>query len=150
MQYQSIRPDPRRDAAAKLLAEGAHLWHVVTLTKAHGAFPVGTVFYSVPSRTVTGKRYLANGVACECPDYQQRGAICAHVRAVRIHEARQQQEGSADEADPTPATRYDTLYPPCAAGCGDIVDRPGESCLGCGSERAYRERIAAKVAAGVR
>jgi hypothetical protein len=150
VQYQSIRPDPKRDAdAAKLAADGA-TWPVYTLKRDHGAFEAGTVFYGVPSRSNPKHRWLANGVACRCPDYQQRGAMCAHLRAVRLHEAREQQEGSASSADPTPATRYDTLYPPCAAGCGDIVDRAGESCLGCGSERAYQQRIAAKIAAGVR
>lgn len=143
MQYQPIRPDARRDADAAKLAADGHTWPVYTLNRDHGAFKAGSVFYGVPSRSNPDGRWMANGVACLCPDYQQRGAMCAHVRAVRLFEAQRQQQtgGSADEADPTPtATRrptLDELYPPCAAGCGDLVERSGESCYRCLSERTY-------------
>jgi hypothetical protein len=102
VQLQPITPDPKRDADAAVLAEQAITWPVVTLKRAFGAFPVGSIFYGVPSRSKPGARYLANALACQCPDYQRRGAMCAHVRAVRLFEqTRQQAEGSADQADPT-------------------------------------------------
>jgi hypothetical protein len=56
MQNQSIRPDAKRDAAAVKLAEQAHIWPIVTLKKAFGAFPIGTRFYGVPSRSKPGAR----------------------------------------------------------------------------------------------
>jgi SWIM zinc finger len=98
MTVSSIAHDPKRDAAAALLAETAQAWPVVTLRKPHGAFPVGTRFYAVPSST-PGAAYLANLKVCQCPDYQQRGAICKHVRAVALFEA--QQEGAGSLPDPT-------------------------------------------------
>lgn len=96
-----VPPDPRRDAAAAILAESARTWPVVTLRKPHGAFPMGTRFLAVLSST-PGARYLANAVACQCPDYQQRGAVCKHVRAVLLFEQRQHEEGTAPVADPSP------------------------------------------------
>jgi hypothetical protein len=153
VQYQSISPDPKRDADAAKLVEGAATWPVYTLKRDHGAFKAGTVFYGVPSRRDPERRWLANGVACQCPDYQQRGAMCAHVRAVRLHIERQQQEGSADQADPTLAPirevrgRYADLFPECAAGCGDLVERSGERCYHCLSNETWRLEMAAKRAA---
>jgi hypothetical protein len=151
VQYQSIRPDPKRDAdAARLAADGA-TWPVYTLKRDHGAFEAGTVFYGVPSRSNPKHRWLANGVACEL---SRLPAARRHVR---------------------PPPRRAPPRSPRAAGRVGLVGRPhprdavrhalpalrgrlrrhrgsgvGESCLGCGSERAYRERIAAKIAAGVR
>ena len=132
MQYQSIRPDAKRDADALKLADAAPTWPIFRLKVRHGAFPVGSVFYSVPSRRDPNRRYLANGVACECPDYQQRSAICAHVRAVRLFEQRQeQQSGSAQEADPTLGIRivrgrYEEIFGVCDAQWCDEDRARGE------------------------
>lgn len=108
MHQQSIKPDPKRDAAAALLAEGAHTWARLTLKRPHGAFPVGTVFYLVPSSR-PGVSYRTNAVACDCPDYQQRDVICKHVRSIRLFESRQQQTeaGPSQEDGPTPAPLAD-------------------------------------------
>lgn len=85
---RSIAPaDQKRDALARLLAERAFAWPVVTLRQPHGAFPIGSQFYGVPSST-PGVAYLVNAVACQCPDYQRREVVCKHVRAVRLHQAR--------------------------------------------------------------
>jgi hypothetical protein len=91
----NILAEQRRDACARQLARDAATWPVVTLTKAHGAFPAGTVFYGVPSSgprdPITGeiKRYMANDRACNCQDYLKAGNVCKHVRAARIWEQRQ-------------------------------------------------------------
>ena len=121
MQYQSIKPDPKRDADAVTLAETAP-WPIYTLKVAVGAFPAGTVFYRVPSRSNPDRRWLANGVACQCPDYMQRGAMCAHTRAVRLHEAR-------SAAPTTPLARYEELVPTCQAqGCQDDPEPHEDFC----------------------
>jgi hypothetical protein len=141
VQLQPIRPDPKRDADAAKLAADAGQWMTVTLTEPWGAFPVGSVFYGVPSRSRPNVYHLANGVACRCEDYQKNSAMCAHIRAVRIFLAQQEQEGSAD-ADPTPAPTslksYRDLFPGCVAGCGELVERRNESCHRCTSEQVYR------------
>jgi hypothetical protein len=58
-------------------------------------------------------------------------------------------EGSAyladQPADAQPARpSYESLYPACAAGCGDLVDRTGEACYRCLSEATRRQNLAAK------
>lgn len=152
MQYQSIRPDTKRDAdAVKLAADGA-TWPVYTLKRAHGAFEAGTVFFGVPSRSRPGHRYLANAVACQCPDYDpdRGGNMCAHVRAVRLFE--HQNEGSAVKADPIPEAvvplkSYGNIFPGCAAGCGELVERRGERCYACLQAQTTRVELAEKRAA---
>ena len=42
------------------------------------------------------------------------------------------------------ALAYDALYPACAGGCGDLVDRRGESCYRCASDEARRLEMAAR------
>jgi hypothetical protein len=157
MQLQPIIPDRKRDSDAAKLAQNGDTWPVYTLKRDHGAFEAGTVFYGVPSRSNPKHRWLANGAACLCPDYQDRGAMCAHVRAVRLFEAQsQQQEGAATEADPTPTEAvvplkaYRDIFPGCAAGCGDLVERQGERCYAClqvETRRLDQERKRAAVVA---
>jgi hypothetical protein len=36
------------------------------------------------------------------------------------------------------------LMPECAAGCGDLVDRTGQSCYACSSDEAHRLDLARK------
>ena len=98
----NAQSDQKRDAAAAILAQSAQTWPMVTLKKPHGAFPAGSRFYGVPSST-PGAHYLANAVACQCPDYQQAGNICKHVRAVRVFEA--QRREVAVQAAPAPKPR---------------------------------------------
>lgn len=113
----AFRPDPKRDAAAAILAQTAQTWPVVTLKKAHGAFPVGTRFYGIPSST-PGTHYLTNLQACSCPDYQERGANCKHQRAAVLFEQRLQQEAAAHAA---PAPQPRKTYAQLTGGC----ERPG-------------------------
>lgn len=87
-------PEPKRDAAARKLLPTVRTWSVVTLRQAYGAFPAGTVFRAAPASKPYQKRdgrlvthYLTNNLTCDCPDYQQRGYVCKHVRAVILYEA---------------------------------------------------------------
>lgn len=148
--------DSKRDAAAKLLAQTGHSWARVTLREARGAFKAGSKFFGIPSSKNDGTAYYTNLKVCTCPDYQQRGAICKHMRAVAIYAAelraqRQEQEGSAEEADPTPTVAplmsYRDLYPGCAAGCGELVERQNERCYACVSEQTRRETVVSRMAA---
>jgi hypothetical protein len=75
----------------------------------------GTIF-----RRVTGsycERYLVNAVACECPDYQEAGNICKHVRAIVLSEQRQQ----SAKAAPSPSSRHTTHRPCRRRACGAIL-----------------------------
>jgi hypothetical protein len=143
--------DPKRDAAAKLLAESGHSWARVTLREARGAFKAGSKFFGIPSSRDDGTAYYTNLKVCTCPDYQQRGAICKHMRAVALYSdtlraLRPQRSGSAQEADPTPAPRlrYEDLFSVCAAGCGELVEKAGRRCYACASDEARRLEMAAK------
>lgn len=172
--------DPKRDAAAEALAKTGHTWARVTLREAKGAFPAGSKFFGVPSSKADGSAYYTNLKMCTCPDYQERGAICKHMRAVALYAAelrkaqrQKQQAGSAVEADPTrwqreaivavyaepvldvpsivaearARRRYEDIYPGCAAGCGDLVERRGEKCYACVSAETRRLETAEKRAA---
>jgi hypothetical protein len=108
----NVHPDPKRDAAAAVLAESAIAWPIVTLQRPHGAFPAGSCFYGVPSST-PGAAYLANASACQCPDYQRSGNVCKHVRAVRLFERAWHQEVAAPAAPaPKRFKRYAELFGP--------------------------------------
>jgi hypothetical protein len=150
-------PDPKRDAAAKLLAKTGHSWARVTTRAAHGAFPAGSKFFGIPSSKNDGTAYYTNLKMCTCPDYQQRGAICKHMRAVDLYatelrQKRQQQEGSDESSDPTPEAvvplmDYRDLYPGCVAGCGELVERRGERCYACLQVETRRLETTEKIAA---
>ena len=138
-----VHPDPKRDAKAALLAETVAAWPRIVLKQDFGAIPAGTVVRRAPSSKGDGTHYKVCAVSCECPDYQQWGNVCKHVRAYRLFEARQQEQaGSADEADPTPTPTslksYRDLFPGCVAGCGELVERQNSLCYSCGSDEAYR------------
>lgn len=132
----AVPPDPRRDARAAQLADQVGIWPRHTLKVAHGAFPAGTVFRRATGSN--GARYLVNAVACECPDYQQAGNICKHVRAVVLFERRQQ-------STPKRRASYADLFAACAAGCGELVERKGETCYRCTSEQVHRADRAARL-----
>jgi len=133
----AVPPDPARDARAAALVDQVPTWPRYTLKVAWGSFSAGTVFRR--ARGSNGARYLVNAVACECPDYQEAGNVCKHVRAVVAWEARQQ---------PAPAPKkragYADLFAACAAGCGELVERTGESCYRCTSEQVHRADLARK------
>jgi hypothetical protein len=114
MAAHTFRPDPKRDAAAQEIAEGAGQWLKVTVRETVGAFTAGMRFYGVPSASTPGVYYLTNFVYCSCPDYATRASGCKHQRAValyvlRVHRerrSREQQDGAASVA-PTPTVLND-------------------------------------------
>jgi hypothetical protein len=115
----AVPPDPARDARASALVDQVATWPRHTLKVAWGSFSAGTTFRRATGSR--GARYLVNAVACECPDYQQAGNICKHVRAVVAFEQRRQ---------PAPAfRRLAELTGGCEArGCPDDRERDERTC----------------------
>jgi len=136
VQSIAVPPDPARDARAAVLVDQVPTWPRHTLKVAWGSFEAGTTFRRATGSR--GARYLVNAVARECPDYQQAGNICKHVRAVVLFEQRQQ---------PAPKKRasYADLFAACAVGCGELVERKGEACYRCTSEQVHRADRAARL-----
>src|SRR5689334_13884654 len=61
---------------------------------------VGGSHWVVPSQTAADKKYLVDVTAqtCTCPDHQEAGHLCKHVRAVQIVIKREQHaDGSFTE-----------------------------------------------------
>jgi hypothetical protein len=127
----AVPPDPARDARARALVDRVPTWPRHTLRVAWGSFSAGTTFRRATGSK--GARYLVNAVACECPDYQQAGNICKHVRAVVLFEAGQQA--------PAPKRRpsYADLFPACP--CGDIAEGKDGLCNRCASDREWSQRM---------
>ena len=133
----AVPPDPARDARARALVDQVPMWPRHTLKVAWGSFEAGTVFRRATGSN--GARYLVNAVACECPDYQQAGSICKHVRAVVLFEQRQQRAPASKKR-----AAYADLFAACSAGCGELVERKGETCYRCTSDEAHRLEMARK------
>ena len=98
-----IPPDPKRDTRARELVPQVKTWHTGTLKQPWGAFEIGTAYFITPN----GHR--CNAVRCSCPDYEEGGYICKHVRAIVMADAQNVAK---------PAWRYEDLVPTCqASGC---------------------------------
>ena len=133
----AVPPDPARDARAAALVDLVPTWPRHTLKVAWGSFEAGTVFRRATGSN--GARYLCNAVACECPDYQQGGHICKHVRAVVRFEQRRQQPA------PTRRPSYADLFPACRTpGCTDVADARDGFCDRCASDREWQARRQAR------
>lgn len=105
---------------------------------------IGGERYIVLTSGTSGRRHIvrADGRACDCRWYQKTWTQCSHGLAVYL-------AALEDDLRQTAAVAcYEDYWPACAAGCGDLVDRTGETCYACSSDRAYAERIAAKRAVG--
>ena len=126
----AVPPDTARDARARELAPLVGTWPKHTLRQAWGSFEAGTTFRRAPGSN--GARYLVNAVACECPDYQQGGHICKHVRAVVLFEQCQQPA-------PKPKASYSDLFEACR-DCGDLADGLDGRCSKCASDREWEAR----------
>jgi hypothetical protein len=138
VQSIAVPPDPARDARARALVDRVPTWPRHTLKVAWGSFEAGTTFRRATGST--GARYLVNAVACECPDYQQAGYICKHVRAYVLFE----QQHAATVAAPASKLRptYADLFPACP--CGDVADSRDGYCDRCASDREWSQRMAAR------
>jgi hypothetical protein len=130
----AVPPDPARDRRALSLVDQVGSWPKHTLRKPWGAFAAGTVFRRATGSN--GARYLVNAVACECPDYQQAGNICKHVRALVLFEQRQAAAATVLEL----RARYEDLFPACKSGCGDLAEARDGYCDRCASDREWQAR----------
>jgi hypothetical protein len=129
----AVPPDAKRDARARELVPLVGTWPRHTLKVGWGSFEAGTTFRRAPGSN--GARYLVNAVACECPDYQQAGFICKHVRAIVLWEAR---PTAQPEALAPARMYYADLFPACP--CGDIAEGKDGLCSRCASEHEWRQR----------
>ncbi len=128
----AVPPDPARDARAAALVDRVPTWPRFTLKQPWGSFEAGTTFRRATGSK--GERYLVNAVACECPDYQQAGNVCKHVRAVVLWEQRQR------PAIREVRGRYKALFPACR-DCGDLADGLDNRCSRCASDREHEQRM---------
>ena len=126
----------------------------------------GRPFFAIPG-SEPGLLHMADQNDCSCQDRQRSRNVCKHMRAVRFWMAAfatgavvpKPRPGATDddrivltpegaaalvEQQEQAPTRYDALYPACAAGCGDLVDRCGESCYRCASGEAHGLDLAAR------
>lgn len=78
----AIKPDARRDAAARLLAPTVKTWSLGFLKRPHGSFETGTRFLIAPGSN--GAQYMVTRVSCTCPDYTRNGKVCKHIRAALL------------------------------------------------------------------
>ena len=83
--------DPRSCKALALL-EGAEQWLKIRRKSD------GVKFYVIPGSA--GHVYWTNCGACSCPDAQQRGSVCKHITAVKLHVAKVQAERPARRSRP--------------------------------------------------
>jgi len=140
VQSIAVPPDPRRDARARALVDQVPAWPRHTLKVAWGSFEAGTTFRRATGSR--GERYLVNAVACECPDYQQAGNICKHVRAVVLWEQKVAAEaaGITRVLGPAPKASYADLFPACR-DCGDeLADGLDGRCSKCASDLEWQQR----------
>lgn len=96
----------------------------------------GQAFFVVPASDRLSAHWTAvDGSGCTCRSFAHRGA-CSHSLAVQIHEQRQQRPA------PRPRPSYETLFPACKGGCGDIGDTRDGYCDRCASTRERQARHA--------
>jgi len=143
-----VPPDAKRDKRARELVDQVGSWPLFTLKQPYGSFPAGTVFRRAPSsrKPRAGERpvtYLVNSVACQCPDYEQGGHVCKHVRAVVLWEQAQARFDAQVERvlGPAPKARpsYADIFPGCR-DCGDLADGRDGYCDRCASDREWQAR----------
>jgi len=140
VQSIAVPADPKRDARALDLLPLVGTWPRHTLKVDWGSFEAGTTFRRATGSR--GARYLVNAVACECPDYQESGNICKHVRAVALFEASQDADRTSRQIPGAEHVVTATSHRPCARKCGATL--PPESRLRL-CDPCY-ERIASQLA----
>lgn len=137
-----VPPDAKRDAKARALVSQVSSWPRHTLKVQWDSFEAGTTFRRATGSH--GERYLVNAVACQCPDYQQAGNVCKHVRAIVLWEQEQARFDAEVERvlGPAPKQRpsYADLFPSCKSGCGDVADGRDGFCWSCASDREWQAR----------
>lgn len=78
----AIRPDARRDAAARALVPAVKTWSRGSLKQPFGSFETGTRFLIAAGSH--GEHYMVTRVSCTCPDYTRNGKVCKHIRAALL------------------------------------------------------------------
>ena len=78
----AVKPDARRDAAARALVPSVATWHRGSLRRPFGSFETGTRFLIAPGSK--GEQYMVTRVSCTCGDYTRNLKVCKHVRAVLL------------------------------------------------------------------
>ena len=124
----AVPPDSKRDARARVLAGHVGSWPRFVLKQPWGGFEAGTTFRRATGSN--GARYLVNAVACQCPDYAERGNICKHVRAYVLWEDRQARQVAGAEHRPTASP---TSWRHCSQQCGALLapEHPTKMCDPC-------------------
>src|SRR4051794_27171822 len=123
---------PRPAAVAAVLAQ-AHTW-----TSARRKSD-GKPFFFIQGST-PGAVYMTAVDGCTCPAAQKsKTGDCKHQEAVHQHSviaipAPQQ------VAAPAPRPTYESLFPACKGGCGDVADTRDGLCDRCASNREWQAR----------
>jgi hypothetical protein len=133
MAVQSIAPTASQQASAALHLERQADWRAVRID--------GTRYVILPSGR-SGHVYTvrADAAGCSCPWYVRTGQRCSHMLALELSEPR-------PAPAPTPKrSRYEDLFPACAGGCGELVERKGERCYRCVSSEVHRLDVEARMA----
>jgi hypothetical protein len=116
---------PRPAAIAAVLAQSTKWAHATRKAD-------GREFYIVPGSTA-GTAYYVDATACTCPAARNsKTGVCKHSLAVARFRAQ--------KAAPVAPKRlsYAELMPACSNGCGDLVEKVGESCYHCAAEAVYQ------------
>jgi hypothetical protein len=122
---------PRPAAIAAVLAKASQWTHGTRKSD-------GREFYFVPGSKPDAV-YMADASDCTCPDARERGRVCKHSLAVAQYRASREPQPAPP---PKPRPSYADLFPACAAGCGDLVERKGEMCWPCLSAETRRLDLA--------
>lgn len=88
----------------------------------------------------SGRVYMvrADGRGCGCLHSQRAATPCSHRIAVDLAALEDELRESAATSTVVPLMTNRELYPGCAAGCGELVERRGERCYPCLSNETRR------------
>lgn len=115
-------------ASATMHLEQRESWRVVR---------IGGIRYVVLASGTSGHVYHARSTAdgCSCPFYATTARRCSHLLALELAAL----EDELTESASVPTLRsFQDLYPGCAAGCGDLVEKRGERCDLCSRTEVRR------------
>jgi hypothetical protein len=105
-------------------------------------YRVDGVRYVVLPSACSGKVYAVRAAAdgCGCPFYTRTLNQCSHMLSVYL--AATLDELAEDEEAPVSLKDLRNLFPPCAAGCGQVTEG-ALFCEDCSAARERSERMAA-------
>jgi len=82
--------------------------------------------------------YYTSERGCTCLGFANRGRCCHSIAVLA------DLEHQAVEERVTPLRAYRDLFPGCAAGCGELVERQNQLCYQCASDAVHQQRIASR------